>query len=290
MSETVVIAPMRFEAVAEQIAWKLNADLLGYEPDAFAVAFSQYRRIVAVMATGIVVRKIAPLLVDKWTDPAVVVVSPDMAFAIPVIGGHHGANELARELSVLGIRPVITTATETMGLPSVEGIAAGESMQVVNKSSTRAANAGILDGKTRVYRVTGPAVVIADPGVSFLARRGEYTVGLGCRRDITREEAVRSIEEALCEAGVSPGEVIVFATTEKKLGETGLVSAVESIGGNLIFLDDETIRAQGQESPSEAGRIGLPAVAEPAALAVSSKKELVMKKKVFGKVTVAIAR
>jgi cobalt-precorrin 5A hydrolase len=290
MSDTVVIAPERFEAPAEQIAWKLNADLLGYEPDAFAIAFSQYRRIIAVMATGIVVRKIAPLLFDKWTDPAVVVVSPDMAFAIPVIGGHHGANELARELSILGIRPVITTATETRGLPSVEGIAADEGMQVVNRPSTRASNAGILDGKTRIYRVRGPAVVLGDPGVSFLSRRGVYTVGLGCRRGVTPEEATRSIEEALNEAGIGFDEVAVFATTEKKAGETGLIYAIESMGGNLIFLDDDTIRAQGQASPSEAGRIGLPAVAEPSALAVSDKKELVMKKKVFGKVTVAIAR
>jgi cobalt-precorrin 5A hydrolase len=290
MNETVVIAPARFEAPAEQIAWKLNADLLGYEPDAFAIAFSQYRRIIAIMATGIVVRKIAPLLIDKWTDPAVVVVSPDMAFAIPVIGGHHGANELARELSLLGIRPVITTATEIMGLRSVEGIAADEEMQVINKPSTREVNGGILDGTTRIYRVRGPAVVLADRGVSFLSRNGLYTVGLGCRRGISGEEARHSIEEALREADIGSEEVMVFATTEKKIGETGLVSAVESIGGNLIFLDDDTIRAQVQESPSEAGRIGLPAVAEPAALAVSNKKELIMKKKVFGKVTVAIAR
>ena len=290
MSDTVVIAPERFEEIAEQIAWKIDADLLGYEPDAFSSAFSRYRRIIAVMATGIVVRKIAPLLVDKWTDPAVVVVSPDMAYAIPVIGGHHGANELARELSLLGIRPVITTATETRGLRSVEGIAGDLEMQVINRPSTREVNAGILDGTTRVFRVTGPAVVLADGGVSFLVRRGQYSVGLGCRLGVTREEAGQSIKQALREAGIGTGDVMIYATTEKKCGETGLISAVESLGGNLIFIDDDTIRAQEPESPSEAGRIGLPAVAESAALAVSGRKELVMKKTVFGKVTVAIAR
>ena len=290
MSETVVIAPARFAGPAEHIAWKLNADLLGYEPDAFSIAFSQYRRIVAVMSTGIVVRKIAPLLIDKWTDPAVVVVSPDLAFAIPVIGGHHGANELARELSLLGIKPVITTATETKGLISVEGIAADTGMQIINRPSTRQVNAGILDGTTRVYRVNGPAIILADRGVSFLSGNGGYAVGLGCRLGITSEEAERSIREALNEAGIRSDEVMIYATTEKKIRETGLISAVESLGGNLIFLDDDTIRAQETESPSKAGRIGLPAVAEPSALAVSVRKELIMKKKVFGKVTIAIAR
>ena len=55
------------------------------------------------MSMGIVVRKIAPLLDDKWTDPAVVVVSPDFRYAIPLLGGHHGANELAKELAGLGL-------------------------------------------------------------------------------------------------------------------------------------------------------------------------------------------
>ena len=88
MSETVVIAPARFSTAAEQIAWKLDADLLGYDPDVCNLHFAQYRRIIAVMATGLSSGKMAPLLVDKWTDPAVVVVSPDMAFAIP---GDRGA-------------------------------------------------------------------------------------------------------------------------------------------------------------------------------------------------------
>ena len=163
-------------------------------------------------------------------------------------------------------------------------------MQVINRPSTREVNAGILDGAARIYHIRGPAVVLADPGVSFLAKTGQYSVGLGCRLGVTREEAGPSIKEALKEAGISNDDVMIYATTEKKIGERGLIAAVESLGGNLIFIDDDTIRAQEPESPSEAGRIGLPAVAESAALAVSGRKELVMKKKVFGKVTVAIAR
>ena len=75
------------------------------------------------MSMGIVVRKIAPLLRDKWTDPAVVVISPDFRYAVPVLGGHHGANDLAKELAGLGLVPVITTATESRGRDSVESLA-----------------------------------------------------------------------------------------------------------------------------------------------------------------------
>jgi cobalt-precorrin 5A hydrolase len=57
----------------------------------------------------------------------------------------------------------------------------------------------------------------------------------------------------------------------------------------LIFLDDKTINAQAGVSPSRATKIGLSGVAEPCALAVAKKKELVMRKKVYGRVTIAIA-
>jgi cobalt-precorrin 5A hydrolase len=123
MTGTCVIALPRFAGKAGEIARHLGADLIPYGPDAFASAFSSYRGIVAVMSAGIVVRSIAPLLKDKWSDPAVVVVSPDLTWAVPVAGGHHGANRIARSLAELGIRPVITTATETLGRMSVEAFA-----------------------------------------------------------------------------------------------------------------------------------------------------------------------
>ena len=290
MNSTVVIALDRFFPEAEKIAFSLDADICRYEPGIFEDAFTRYRTIVAVMSAGIVVRTIAPLLSDKWRDPAVVVVSPDLKFAIPVIGGHHGANEIASRLGEIGIQPVISTATETQGLASVEGMAKESGRWVINRDSTRAVNAGILDGKTRVYTVEGPAVILAGSGVSFLSRPGTYSVGLGCRQGTPAGEIEAAVREALNEHSIPADDVMVYATTERKLGEPGLIRAVECLDGCLIFLADETIRAEKAETPSAAGRIGLPGVAEPAALAVSRRKELVMKKKVSGRVTIAIAR
>ena len=99
MTDTIVIALPRFMGDAKKIADFLGADVREYTPDIFFEVFPHTRRIVAVMSMGIVVRMIAPLIHDKWNDPAVVVVSPDLSYAIPVLGGHHGANELAKELS-----------------------------------------------------------------------------------------------------------------------------------------------------------------------------------------------
>jgi cobalt-precorrin 5A hydrolase len=290
MTGTCVIALPRFRKKADVIARHLGAEVIPYGPGAFASAFSAYSGIVAVMSAGIVVRSIAPLLRDKWTDPAVVVVSPDLAWAVPIAGGHHGANRIARSLVELGIRPVITTATETVGRMSVESVAEEKGYAVLNPPSTRTVNAAILDGDVPVYPVPGPGIVIAGPAVSFLLRKGEYAVGLGCRKGVPEEEILRAIRAGFSEAGISPGEVFAYGTTVRKLHEKGLARAVASLGGNLVYLDDEAIAAQPAPSPSRAGLLGLPAVAEPCALALSRRGVLVLAKKKYGGVTLAIAR
>lgn len=289
MTETVVVALKRFLPDAERIAAYLQADVVEYTSSAFSELFPAARRIVAIMSMGIVVRGIAPLLHDKWTDPAVVVVSPDIRFAIPLLGGHHGANELAKELAGLGLIPVITTATEATGRDSVEAIADRSGCAIVNRDSTRAVNAAMLDGDVPVHAVKGPGIVIAGPDVSILVGKGEYTVGVGCRKGIEAGEVADAIRTALAESGIDPEDVLVYATTTKKLHEAGLAEGIGALSGNLIFLEDDTINAITGTSPSRAGKIGLLGVAEPAALAVSRRKELVMGKKVYGRVTVAIA-
>ena len=122
--------------------------------------YPEVSRIVAVMSMGIVVPGRRPASQTSATDPAVVVVTPDFSYVVPVLGGHHGANELAKELAGLGLVPVISTATEATGRDSVEGIATRTGSDIVNRDSTRAVNAGILDGTTKVYAVPGPGIVL----------------------------------------------------------------------------------------------------------------------------------
>jgi cobalt-precorrin 5A hydrolase len=287
---TAVIFLGRFREPAEKVAGLLGGDLIAYSPEAFGTAFRTYQRIAAVMATGIAVRGIGPLLRDKWSDPAVVVVSPDLTFAIPLLGGHHGANEMAELLRDLGAVPVITTATGRAGIESVEAIADRAGKVLVNKEASKTVNAAMLDGTAGVFAVTGPAVIIGGDDVAFLSAAGEYSVGIGCRKGSTGEEVEEALRTALEIAGIRPTEVLVYATTAKKSHETGILDGVRALKGALIYLDDQAIGAVEPASPSEASRIGLGGVAEPSALAVSRHKELVLKKTVFGGVTVAIAR
>lgn len=290
MTDTVVIALPYFLEDARRVADFLHAEVAPYAGDIFPETFRSAKRIIALMSIGIVVRKIAPLLKDKWSDPAVVVISPDFRFAVPLLGGHHGANELARELAGLGLVPVITTATESRGRDSAESVAARTGTDIVNRGSTRPVNAALLGRDLPVHAIEGPAIVLAGPDVSLLVRKGTYSVGIGCRKGSGGEEITRAVRSALAENGIDVSDVFIYATTAKKLHEDGLVAAVSALSGNLIFLDDDTINAQAGTGPSRASKIGLLGVAAPCALATSKRKELVMPKKVYGSVTVAIAR
>lgn len=125
---------------------------------------------MAVFATGIVVRDIAPLIQDKWKDPAVVVVDSNLNFAISLLGGHHGANELVRRISEIGAIPVITTATEVHNRNSVEGIAKVLGCDIVNKDSTRQVNCSLLEQDVEVLEIKGPRIVIVGDDVSVLKK------------------------------------------------------------------------------------------------------------------------
>jgi cobalt-precorrin 5A hydrolase len=151
-------------------------------------------------------------------------------------------------------------------------------------------NAALLERDLPVHAIEGPSIVLAGPDVSLLVRQGEYSVGIGCRKGVGQDEVTNAVRTALAENGIAENDVFIYATTVKKMQEPGLVAAVGALSGNLIFLDDDTINAQTVTGPSRASKIGLLGVAGPCALATAKRKELIMEKKVYGRVTVAIAR
>lgn len=115
-------------------------------------------------------------------------------------------------------------------------------------------------------------------------------LGIGTRRGITKEEVIDAVKQALDECGLSLKEITAFASAKLKENEQGLLDAGELLGIPVKFLPDEVLNSYNPPSSSQASRFGLKGVAEPAALALSEKHELIFRKKVYGRVTIAIAR
>lgn len=139
----------------EQLARKLAASHPGdlYDKENFKTklqeAFHSYDYLVCIMATGIVVRILAPLLVHKTSDPGVVVLDQRGNYAISLLSGHlGGANDLAREMAALsGGEAVITTATDVAGELSFDTFAKKHHMAIENIGQLKHISGALLDGK-----------------------------------------------------------------------------------------------------------------------------------------------
>ena len=111
--------------------------------------FGRYDSLVCIMATGIVVRILAPLIVHKTSDPAVVVLDQKGKYAISLLSGHlGGANDLAREMaSISGGEAVITTATDVAGELSFDTFAKKHDMAIENIGQLKHISGALLSGK-----------------------------------------------------------------------------------------------------------------------------------------------
>lgn len=93
--------------------------------EGFSDIFKNYDGLICIMATGIVVRHLGPLVEDKRNDPAVVVMDELGKFAISLLSGHiGGGNELTSELAhLMGAQAVITTATDVQNVTAIDVMA-----------------------------------------------------------------------------------------------------------------------------------------------------------------------
>ncbi len=266
--------------------YSYSPSLVVYEKDGIEKALNNFDIVVAVMAVGIIVRKLCGHLRDKWIDTPVVAVNSSLNCAVPVVGGHHGANKLALFLADrLSLYPAITTATDSFGRQSLEGVAVALGAEIVNKKVSKNVNLAFLREDIPVLRLKGPKIVVVDDDVAILKREG-LVVGLGARKGVSSNEVLEAIDSALETSGRRRDEIGIIATAWLKINEKGLSEAAAALGKEVIYLPEDTLNAQSPTTPSRASDLGLTGVAEPAVLALA--KRLIMPKKAYGRVTVAL--
>ncbi|NEB01346.1 precorrin-3B C(17)-methyltransferase [Streptomyces sp. SID13726] len=252
--------------------------------DAVRRAFAECEQLVCFLATGAVVRLLAPLLGDKASDPGVVCVDEGGRFAVSLVGGHGGgANELAREVGeLLGAEPVVTTATDAVGVPGLD------TLGLPVEGAVAAVSRALLDGEPVALRdesgwplpplpVTGEGAYgirvtdrLVEPSErEVVLRPPTLVVGVGTSRGASAEEVLELIEGALREAGLSVRSVAELATVDAKSEEPGIVAAAERLGVALITYPAGELAAVEVPNPSAAplAAVGTPSVADPAALA-----------------------
>ena len=282
-----------------------------------AALFEAGRPIVGICASGILIRAVAPLLALKQTEPPVVAVAEDGSTAVPLIGGHRGANALARAVAkVTGGDAAITTAGDLrFGLAldepplawriadpaKVKTIAAallrGEPValiaEVTDAAWLRAAAIRWRRGAPRCVFVTDRAI---DPETDALVYHPPVlTLGIGCERGCSAEEITDLARSTLAEAGLAAGAVAAVVSVELKLAEIGIHALAGALDVPARFFPASRLLAEtarlSERSAAAFRATGCWGVAEGAALAAAgSEGVLVVPKRKSRRATCAVAR
>ncbi|MER5221294.1 precorrin-3B C(17)-methyltransferase [Streptomyces flaveus] len=266
--------------------------------DAVRRAFAECEQLVCFLATGAVVRLVAPLLADKASDPGIVCVDEGGRFAVSLVGGHGGgANELACAVGeLLGAQPVVTTATDAVGVPGLDTLGFPVEGDVAGVSRA------LLDGEPVALEAevpwplpplpvapTGQYTIrvsdrLAEPAAhEVVLRPPSLVVGVGASKGASVDEVLANIEDALRDAGLSAKSLAELATVDAKADEPGIVKAAARLGVPLVTYSAEELAAVAVPNPSDAplAAVGTPSVAEAAAL-VRGGELLVPKRKSAG--------
>jgi len=293
--------------------------ILKYSDRAVRDCWGTDRSLIFIMAAGIVVRTIAPLLQDKRTDPGVVMMDEKGMFITSLLSGHlGGANRLASGIAqFLGGRAVISTASDVNNMPSLDLWAQEQGLVIegwglLPHAGTHLLNSGALNVYTEIpVELPGVFYKVEDPGIAEVCitnkkmvpslsplqteqlylRPKNLAVGIGCNSGTTAAEIEGAVKKVFDEHNLSLLSISVLATIDLKAAEPGLTEFAARARLKIVtFTPDELNSVQGVEKSETVFKAtGAYAVSEAAALIASGAGTLIVRKQKTGNITLAIA-
>ena len=203
--------------------------------------FATETPIISICAAGIIIRTLAPLLSDKRAEPPVLAVAEDGSAVVPLLGGLHGVNDLAREIAAaLGVQPAITTTgdirfrTALLSPPQgyylanpedaktfISNLLAGAKVRLEGAASWLSeSNLPIAPDAKLTIRVTEKAIV---PTPDCLVYHPQIAaVALTKLSNIEPEIAVSLVQQVLEKAGLAAASVAGFFALKDEMGNPAL--------------------------------------------------------------------
>ncbi len=275
--------------------------------------FADRVAIIGVCASAILIRTLASVLADKRDEPPVVALAEDGSAVVPLLGGHGGANDLARALGdAFGIAPAITTAGDVRFGVALDAPPAGWTL--ANPDDSRRFMAALLAGA--LVRLEGDAPWLSESALPFaddgaltiyagiLQRQGSaqelvyhpatLALGIGCERGADPEEAVALARRALEAEGLAEQAVAGVFSVDLKADEPAVHAVGEALRATVRLFDAAKLEAETPRlaNPSEVvfRAVGCHGVAEAAALAAAGPRGILIVPKIkAAHVTCAIA-
>jgi cobalt-precorrin 5A hydrolase len=252
--------------------------------------FKEYDSIICIFSLGAVIRLISNLLVDKKTDPAVIVIDDKANFVISALSGHlGGANALSKSIAhILNSTAVITTAADVNETIAVDLLGNNFQWRIENFENVTKVSAHMVnEEKIGVYQDAGESKwwdkelpknvtvvqnidelrsddfkagliisdkIIADPILvrkSVIYRPKSLVVGIGFHWDTTQADIEVGIMKVLEENGLSFLSIRNLSTINRGKSPITLGAFSDKHGIPLEFFDKEKLSNVTVPNPSE---------------------------------------
>ncbi|MFB1025241.1 MAG: precorrin-3B C(17)-methyltransferase [Octadecabacter sp.] len=282
------------------------ANALDHARDLFAAGIP----IIGVCASGILIRGVAPLLADKTTEPPVISVSDDGKIVVPLLGGHHGANRLARDIAdaLHGTAAVTTAGDVALGV-SLDEPPLGYRLQ--NPENAKSVMATLLSGGgvtwngAPIFDAQLPAGNDVELCVTEGPEQGNetrlvyhpqrFTLGLGCARNADPADLWDLVERTLKANNIAHGAIACVASIDLKADEPAILQAAQKLCVPFRVFTAAELETESPRlaNPSDVvfAEVGCHGVSEGAALAAAGPDPtLIVEKSKTLTATCAIAR
>lgn len=285
--------------------------------------------LIFVGACGIAVRKTAPYVKDKQTDPAVICIDELGTYIIPILSGHiGGANDIAGYIAgQMNSIAVITTATDINGRFSVDSWAAKNGFIIDDIKMAKAVSSAILEQDIPLmseFKITGqlPAGIRSEEccgnAVKFCTGDADKSqrdigiyigcnikkpfsrtlrlipkavhLGIGCRKGTDEDSIRQAVDKVLSEHGIDRRAVKCISSIDIKSGEKGLLDYAKHNKLTINFYSAEELNnIEGDFTSSEFVK-GITGVDNVCERsAMMGAEHLLIRKNAVNKVTIAAA-
>ena len=292
----------------------------------FPILFYEYDAIIAIMASGILIRSIAPLVESKLSDPAIVNIDDNGKFVISTLSGHlGGANDLAIKISkLINATPVITTSTDVNNKLGIDVLARDLYLSIDKPEEILFFNKSILDGceisltvnpnknfeylfeylsnndnelNVSIYyssKANLDEILVSFDEHELILKEKRIVVGIGCRRDKEYEKIHEGFMKTLNELKILPSRVNLLASAEIKKDEKGILELSEKMDIPVEFVEIDKLKLFESNDVSKSefvySKFGIYGVCEPSALIMAGfGSKLIYKKTSYDGVTIAVA-
>jgi cobalt-precorrin 5A hydrolase len=252
--------------------------------------FKTHDALICIFSLGAVIRMVAPHLVDKKSDPAVIVIDDRANHVISALSGHlGGANTLTRLVaSFLNAQPVITTAADVNETIAVDLVGREFGWTIKNfENVTKVSALMVNEEKIAVYQEAGErnwwhmqlpknvtvvdsleqakqsefkAVLvisdktITDPAIlekSVIYRPKSLVVGIGLHWDTNKDVIEFGIKKVLKEKGLSFQSIRNISSINREVEVKGLEEFSKQYGIPIENFDKHKLATVSVPNPSQ---------------------------------------